>query len=57
MEGFVPPNIQKNPIAVPGLIPDLMQLGQTRLYESDGDTNRSASLIVYRPKSQKLAPL
>ena len=57
MEGFVPPNIQKNPIAVPGLIPDLLQLGQARFYESDGDTNRSASLMVCYPKSQQLAPL
>ena len=53
-KGFTPPNIQKKPMEVPGLIPDLSRLSQVKPYESN-DTNRNASWMVCRPIDQQLA--
>lgn len=56
MKGSAPPNTQKNPIDVPGLMPDLLRLHQKKPWEVGNNTNRSASLMVYCPAGQRIAP-
>ena len=55
VKGFAPPNTQKNAIEVPGLMPDLFELGQIKPCEGGNNTNRNASLMVFRPASQQIA--